>query len=50
LPCTITIHCPEVFHQLLAQEGLNDVYESFKIVDNSAKLSNLAEGKGGRSG
>lgn len=26
------------------------MFESFKIVDNSAKLSNLAEGKGGRSG
>lgn len=26
LPCTITIHCPEVFHQLLAQDGLNDVF------------------------
>lgn len=50
LSCSIIIHCPKVFENLLAMEGLNDVFESFHIVDNSRKLSNLAEGNGGRSG
>lgn len=34
----------------MAIDEIKHVYESFKIVDNSKKLSNLVEGIGGKSG
>ena len=50
LQCDMIIHSPKIFKNLLAMDGLEDVEKSFELFENSNKIYNLLEGKGGKSG
>jgi hypothetical protein len=50
LKCKLTVYYPGVFARMLGMDGLHNVHESFKIMDNIMKMSNMADGDGGKSG
>lgn len=50
LACQMILHAPKIFRKMLEVDNINNVYESFNIIENVKKIWNLAEGDGGRSG
>lgn len=44
------LHAPRVFEEILENDGIRNVYESFGVVDNLKKIWNSVEGRGGKSG
>ena len=50
LRCSVEIHAPRVFHRILENDGLNDIYDSFRVIENLKKIWNSVEGRGGKSG
>ena len=50
LKCSITIYAPKIFKNVQLMDGLLNIEESFRMYENSKKMHNLVEGKGGKSG
>ena len=50
LQCTMTIHAPKIFQIMLENDGLDSIFQSFELYNNTRKMFDLVEGQGGRSG
>jgi hypothetical protein len=41
LECQMTIHAPKIFQMMLANDNLENIFESFELHDNTRKMFDL---------